>query len=47
MGNGESKELLCMTHGHEVRWGNASGGKGVKGRKKWYNCNSVINKIYF
>ena len=32
MGNGEAKELICMTHtyGHELRWGNA-GGKGVQG----------------
>ena len=21
MGNGEAKELICMTHGHELRWG--------------------------
>ena len=39
MGNGEAKELLCMTHGHELMWGN-SGGRGaigqrvIKGRKK-------------
>ena len=30
MGNGEAKELLCMTHGHELRLGNA-GGRGVQG----------------
>ena len=37
MGNGEAKELICMTHGHELRgdcwreggyW--AEGGKGGK-----------------
>ena len=22
MGNGEAKELICMTHGHELRRGN-------------------------
>ena len=22
MGNGEAKELICTTHGHELRWGN-------------------------
>ena len=50
MGNGEAKELICMTHGHEVREGNAGGrGAGHRGIKegKWDNCNSVINKIYF
>ena len=51
MGNGEAKELICMTHGHELRWGNA-GGMGramVEGNKekKWDNHNSIINKIYF
>ena len=51
MGNGESKELIWITHGHELSWGN-DGGKGcagwkaVKGRKKWDNSNSIINKIY-
>ena len=29
MGNGEAKELICMTHGHELRWGN-DGRKGVQ-----------------
>ena len=39
-----------MTHGHEVRWGN-DGGRGYRAEgnngKKWDNCNSIINKIYF
>ena len=40
-----------MTHGHELRWGN-DGRRGVymeenEGEKKWDNCNSIINKIYF
>ena len=40
-----------MTHGHELRWGNDSGRggtgwRGIKERKKWDNCNSIINKIY-
>ena len=40
-----------MTHGHELRWGNAggragAGWRGIKGRKKWDNCNSIINEIY-
>ena len=39
MGNGEVKELICTTHGHELRWGNAGGKgstaqKGIKGREK-------------
>ena len=51
MGNGEAKELICMTHGHELKWGNdggrgGTGQRGIKGRKKWDNCNSIINKIY-
>ena len=38
MGNGEAKELICTTHGHELRLGNG-GGRGVwvegnKGEKK-------------
>ena len=51
-GNGEAKELTCMTHGHELREGvGNAGGRGcagwrrIKGRK-WDNCNSIINKIY-
>ena len=51
MGNGEAKELICTTHGHELRWGNAGGRGGsrqrrIKGRDKWDNCNSIINEIY-
>ena len=30
IGNGEAKELTCMTHGHELRVGIA-GGKGGTG----------------
>ena len=38
IGNGEAKELICMTHGHELRWGNdgergATGQRRIKGRK--------------
>ena len=50
MGSGQAKERICTTHGHELRWGNdggvgyrAEGNKGEK--KKWDNCNSIINKI--
>ena len=25
MGNEEAKELICMTHGHELRWENDTG----------------------
>ena len=51
VGNGEAKELICVTHGCELRWGNAGGNgsarrRGRKGRKKWDNYNSKINKIY-
>ena len=52
MGNGEAKELICMTHGHELRWGGNIGGKefagwrGIKG-EKCDNYNSTIDKIYF
>ena len=49
VGNGEAKELICMTHGHEQRWGNhwtelgVLGGGGQSG-KNWDNCNTIINK---
>ena len=41
--NVETKELVCMTHMHELR--------GMQGRegereKKWDNCNSIINEIH-
>ena len=29
MGNGEAKELICMTHGHELREGRLLEGMGV------------------
>ena len=57
-GCGEAKELICMTHGHELRdegnvgeGGGAAGWRGIKGRKSGgkngrKNCNSIINKIY-
>ena len=38
MRNGEAKEIICMTHGHELRWGNACWRgyrvEGNKGEKK-------------
>ena len=37
MGNGEAKELICTTHGHQLRWVNDGGGgtgwRGIKGKK--------------
>ena len=34
MGNGQAKELIGMTHGHELRWGNDVGvGYRVEGKK--------------
>ena len=36
MGNGGAKELICMTHGHELRWGRRmllGGGYKVEGNK--------------
>ena len=49
IGNVEAKELICMTHGHELKGDNV-GGRGCAGRRgvkggKWDNCNSIINKI--
>ena len=50
MGNGEAKELMCVTHLHELRrWiaggdGDTSGGR--PGGKNCDNRNSIINKIY-
>ena len=55
LANGETKELICMTHGYELK----AGGGGTecwweawcrvewnKGEKKWDDCNGIINKIY-
>ena len=47
VGHVEAKELISITHGHELWRGNV-GGTGV-GRMEWTggewdNCNSVINK---
>ena len=51
IGSGEAKELICMTHGHELRRQEClrEGGtkqRRIKGRKKWDNYNCIINKIY-
>ena len=52
MGNGEAKGLICMTNGHELRWGECwwegwCREEGQKGEKNWDNYNSIINKITF
>ena len=44
IGKGEAKELICMTHGHEL---SGVQGRGGQREKNWDNCNSIINKIYF
>ena len=48
IGNRGLKELICTTHGHELRreecwrvWG--AGHRGDKA-ENWENCNSIINK---
>ena len=46
IGNGEAKDLICMTHGGMMVEG-GKGRRGIKGRKKWDNYNSIINKVYF
>ena len=47
MGNVEAKELICTTHGHELRWGNDGGRRdkveGNNGGEEWDNYNSIIN----
>ena len=48
IGNVGAKELICTTHGHELKGGNAgekgcAGWRAIKGGK-WDNCNSIINK---
>ena len=53
IGNGEAKELICITHGHELRTGGMlEGGRQCreeahKAEKYWDNCDSITNKIYF
>ena len=52
IGNGVTKELICMTHTHELggrdcwrEWGVP--GRGRQRGKNWNNYNSIINKMYF
>ena len=44
MGNGEAKELICMTHGHELRGRLLEGMNGGTGRRvaKGKNGTTVI-----
>ena len=48
VGNVEAKELISMTHGHELwgggMWEGGGGQDGVEWGGKWDNCNSIINK---
>ena len=32
--------------GRKCRMVGGAGQRGIKGRKNWDNCNSIINKIY-
>ena len=47
MRNGETKDLICMTHGHELRWrnfgGRDTGQREIKERK---NGTTVIKYIF-
>ena len=47
-GKREAKELICPTHGHELRGrGLLEGRRAERGKgKNWDNCNNKINKIY-
>ena len=50
-GNGEAKELICTTHGYELRGGGISGGNGGtrqrgKRGKNWDNCNSIKSQMF-
>ena len=43
VGNVEAKELISMTHGHEL-WGGGGGGRMEWSGGEWDNCNKIINK---
>ena len=45
-GNGEAKELTCMTHGGGLPEGMGILDGAGQRAKNWDNCNSIINKIY-
>ena len=42
MGNGEAKELICMSHGHELRWWNAGGREGAGWRGRGEKSGTII-----
>ena len=44
MGNGKTKELICTTHRHELKWQNDGGrrGTGLRGIKGRKNGTTVI-----
>ena len=47
VGNVEAKEIISMTHGHELQggmWEGGGGQDGVEWGGEWDNCNSIINK---
>ena len=51
MGNGEAKELICATHGHELGgecwWEQGGGWRGIKGRKKTMFLVSSSMSVFF
>ena len=46
VGNGEARELICTTHGHELWVGEYWRVKGNEGKEKKKN-NRIVNEIYF
>ena len=42
IGNVEAKELICMTHGHELKWGGMWVGGDVQGRGERSRENGTI-----
>ena len=44
MGNGYSKEMMCISHGHELKWRN-DGGRQVQGRGEWRGEKNGTNVI--
>ena len=43
MGNGEAKELICTTLGHELKWGKAvGGGCRAEGNQGGENGTTII-----
>ena len=50
IGHEETKELICMIHGHKLSggrecwWEGRCRAEGNKVEKKWDDCNSIIKK---